>query len=47
LSLISFQMMRVISSPSMSTTGLATLIFSIGDLRQLLTIGAGARVGSL
>jgi hypothetical protein len=26
------QMMRVISSPSISTTGLVTLIFAIGDL---------------
>jgi hypothetical protein len=27
--LMSFQMMRVISSPSISTTGLVTLIFAI------------------
>src|SRR5579875_3014982 len=33
LSLISFQMIRVISSPSMSTTGLATLIFDMGAPR--------------
>ena len=33
LSLISFQMIRVISSPSISTTGLVTLIFAI-ELRS-------------
>src|SRR5262249_38931837 len=32
LSLMYFQMIRVISSPSISTTGLATLILFIGDL---------------
>src|SRR5229473_1925046 len=30
-SLMSFQMMRVISSPSISTTGFLTLIFAIAD----------------
>src|SRR5437868_14082053 len=40
LSLISFQMMRVISSPSISTTGFLTLIFAI--LRShLLRAGVG------
>ncbi len=39
LSLMSFQMMRVISSPSISTTGFFTLIFAIADepLRALMS----------
>jgi hypothetical protein len=43
---MSFQMIRVISSPSISTTGLATLILFIGDLlpaqNGLKTAGPGA-----
>src|SRR5262249_10524428 len=40
LSLMNFQMMRVISSPSISTTGFATLIFAILQ-SHLLRAGVG------
>src|SRR5216683_3926389 len=43
LSLISFQMMRVISSPSISTTGFFTLIFAIADLCERRHAGAAPR----
>src|SRR5580692_9978509 len=42
LSLISFQMIRVISSPSISTTGLVTLIFAI----EPRSVGARSVAGS-
>src|SRR4051794_3396556 len=40
LSLMNAQMMRVISSPSSSTTGFCTLIFAIGG-RGYLCLGGG------
>src|SRR5215470_16302480 len=43
-SLISCQMMRVISSPSISTTGFATLIFAIAD-RTFLKVARTGREG--
>jgi hypothetical protein len=39
------QMMRVISSPSISTTGFVTLIFAIGDLCERLQAEEAPREG--
>jgi hypothetical protein len=41
-----FQMMRVISSPSISTTGLATLILAIEIPRKSCGFAAGRNAGA-
>jgi hypothetical protein len=47
LSLISFQMIRVISSPSNSTTGFFTLIFEVLEVIFLDCVNAGPNLAAV